>query len=233
MTASNSPPRNDTWKAKYVPPVAVDSADTLVALIPHHWSCASLEELAEVIDPNPSHRYPTYTRGSIPLLSTREFRGRDAWDASGSNVPFVPPNVHQEQNERCRFSPRDLIMARKGRLGLARHAPPLKSFVFSHTVFVIKAVDEVEPDFLLWYLRLDRVVAWLRREMNDNTGVPTLGKATTERLPVPLPPLQEQKLIVARVEHLMKVCDALEAKLLRSEDRAAKLVEAVVREVAQ
>ncbi len=48
---------------------------------------------------------------------------------------------------------------------------------------------------------------------------------------VPLPPLAEQRRIVAKVEHLMKLCDALEAALRRSEDRAAKLAQAVVQEM--
>jgi hypothetical protein len=37
--------------------------------------------------------------------------------------------------------------------------------------------------------------------------------------------------IVAKVDRLMKLCDELEAKLRRAEDRASKLVEAVVQEM--
>ena len=45
---------------------------------------------------------------------------------------------------------------------------------------------------------------------------------------MPLPPLPEQKRIVAKVEHLMELCDDLEAKLRRAEETASKMVEAVV-----
>jgi len=48
---------------------------------------------------------------------------------------------------------------------------------------------------------------------------------------IALPPISEQKQIVTKVEQFMKVCDELEAKLRRAEDRAAKLVEAVVQEL--
>jgi type I restriction enzyme S subunit len=48
---------------------------------------------------------------------------------------------------------------------------------------------------------------------------------------VPTPSVAEQQRIVAKVEHLMKLCDALEASLRRAEDQAAKLVEAVVQEL--
>ncbi len=47
-----------------------------------------------------------------------------------------------------------------------------------------------------------------------------------------LPPLAEQKRIVAKVETLMKLCDDLEAKLAAKEATAGKLVEAVVRELS-
>ena len=50
-------------------------------------------------------------------------------------------------------------------------------------------------------------------------------------MPVALPPLAEQDRIVARVQQLVQICDDLEAKLLRAEDRAARLVEAAVQEL--
>lgn len=40
------------------------------------------------------------------------------------------------------------------------------------------------------------------------------------------------KRIVVKVEHLMKLCDNLEAKRQRAEDRASKLAEAAVQEMA-
>jgi restriction endonuclease S subunit len=45
------------------------------------------------------------------------------------------------------------------------------------------------------------------------------------------PPLEEQARIVAKVDHLMKPCDDLEAKLQRAETTATKLVETVVGEM--
>ena len=50
-------------------------------------------------------------------------------------------------------------------------------------------------------------------------------------MPVALPPLAEQDRIVAKVQQLMQICDDLEARLCRAEDRATKLVEAAVQEL--
>jgi type I restriction enzyme S subunit len=72
-----------------------------------------------------------------------------------------------------------------------------------------------------------------RHVLGEKVGIAqshfNVGSAKT--MPTPLPPLGEQKRIVAKVEHLMKLCDALEAALRRREDRAAKLAEAVVQEM--
>ncbi|VVB97083.1 Type I restriction modification DNA specificity domain protein [uncultured archaeon] len=45
---------------------------------------------------------------------------------------------------------------------------------------------------------------------------------------IPIPPLEEQRRIVARVDQLMSLCDELEAGLMRSQADGEKLMEAVV-----
>jgi type I restriction enzyme S subunit len=47
-------------------------------------------------------------------------------------------------------------------------------------------------------------------------------------IPLPLPPLPEQRRIVEKVDQLMALCDELEAKLTRSRTKAEKLASAVV-----
>ena len=65
------------------------------------------------------------------------------------------------------------------------------------------------------------------------TGIaqPTVGLGVLRNFALPVPPLDEQERIVAKIDHLMALCDELEAKLRRAEDRAAKFAEAVVAEI--
>lgn len=54
--------------------------------------------------------------------------------------------------------------------------------------------------------------------------------AKLKLVPIPLPLLEEQKRIVAKVDQLMALCDELEAKLNQAQQNSEKLMEAAVRE---
>lgn len=196
--------------------------------LPPTWELCSLGQITLVTDPNPSHRYPDYSGGVVPILSTREFSGDDGWNPETAKL--TTQAFWEFQTEICDFSEGDIVFARKGRLGLPRFLPPMDRFTFSHTLFVIKPMSELAPAYLLWVLRRHEVVDWLTNEMNQNTGVPTLGKAKTERLPVPLPPLAEQHRIVAKVDALMALCDRLEAALTTADTTKQHLLEALLHE---
>jgi type I restriction enzyme S subunit len=52
-----------------------------------------------------------------------------------------------------------------------------------------------------------------------------------EQFEIPLPPLAEQRRIVAKVGELMTLVDALESQLTTSRTKAAQIMEAVVAEL--
>jgi type I restriction enzyme S subunit len=206
---------------------SVNSEDVPLDL-PPSWKTFPLGDISLVSDPNPSHRYPSYDGGTVPILSTQEFSGLDGWNPSTAKL--VQREFHDYQVDSCNFEPGDIVFARKGRIGLPRFLPSLERYAFSHTVFIVKPLCGVYPQYLLWALRRQAVVDWLTKEMNQNTGVPTLGKDKTERLPIPLPPLSEQHRIVAKVDTLLALCDQLEQQLNQADQQRRRLLEALLAE---
>ena len=121
----------------------------------------------------------------------------------------------------------DIIFARKGRLGLARMAPKGFDYVYSHTVFIVRA-RKINKEYLLWLLRQEQTVNWLLKEMNSNTGVPTLGKAIFEKLPVPLPCEKEQVTIVDKVSGLFEHAETIEKQYNAAKVRLEKLTQSIL-----
>lgn len=64
-----------------------------------------------------------------------------------------------------------------------------------------------------------------------NTEVSTCVDWRVDRIVLRLPPIAEQRRIVARVEQLMALVDALETQLAASREKGQKLLEAVISEL--
>ena len=60
------------------------------------------------------------------------------------------------------------------------------------------------------------------------TAQPKMNQAKMNSIPVALPPLPEQERIVAKVDELMRLCDALEERLARSQEQSERLLQAVL-----
>lgn len=165
-----------------------------LGMIPEEWEVKKVGELAHVIDPNPSHRYPPPSDTGVPIASTENFVGDDDYDLSFSTL--VPNTVFDKQMKRCGYEADVVIFARKGKMGFARPYGR-EPKIFSHTVVAVKPkLDDVINRFLLWTLRSARFFDELHLQMNSNSGVPTLGINFIEGLRMLKPLKGEQAMIV-------------------------------------
>lgn len=215
---------NNTWHAIEALDVASAAAEQALTAtskfyFEHLFSECPVETFGEVVntlDPNPSHRYPAYVDDGVPLVATQDFRGSDSY--TFAKAKHVPETTWEEQHLRCSFCSSDVIFARKGVIGLARRYGKEKK-AFSHTVVVMKPRDgRISPGYLLWLVRSDRFMTVLRREMNSNSGVPTLGIKTIESVPVPVPDEGSQDALCQALHQIDE--DRITLKVRRAQLRA-------------
>jgi type I restriction enzyme S subunit len=97
-------------------------------------------------------------------------------------------------------------------------------------MMLIRPKPNCLPKFLALTLNAPQTVATVKA-LTGGTASPHLNVGDVRRFQLPLPPVDEQKRIVAKVERLMMLCDDLETKLRKAETTAAKLMEAVISEM--
>lgn len=92
--------------------------------------------------------------------------------------------------------------------------------------------DTILPDYVLIYLKNPAFLRNGERVMTGSAGQKRLPRSFFEGNPFPLPPLAEQSRIVAKVEELMALIDALEAKVGAGETARGKLLDTLLAALA-
>ncbi|MEV4157835.1 restriction endonuclease subunit S [Nocardia salmonicida] len=110
---------------------------------------------------------------------------------------------HVDAHRLDRFNVRasDILCVRTGTLGpCAIVDPGCEGMLFSTGLIRlrIKAVDKIDPHYLIAFLSLPSTVAWIENKA-AGTSIPSISSSTLKKLSVPLPPLDEQRRIGAEV----------------------------------
>ncbi|MEH2079232.1 MAG: restriction endonuclease subunit S [Nostoc sp.] len=177
------------------------------------WTQLNVGSVAEIIDPNPSHRMPHYSEHGVPFISTVDFEGSES--IRKKTAKYVTEETYDEQLKRCAFAIGDILYSRIGTIGQARILTEVWDFALSHVLVVVKPNrDIVLPRFLLWYLRSDSIIAQAANATRS-VGVPDLGIKRIREFHIPVPPFPEQHRIVAYLDQLQSKVGAM--KHLREE----------------
>jgi hypothetical protein len=97
---------------------------------------------------------------------------------------------------------------------------------FSNHITRIRVKDGVYPGFVVFYLTLLRNSGYFAQLCTRWINQAAVNTDTLKEQKIPLPPLAEQKRIVAKVDELMALCDRLEAQQQERETRHAALARA-------
>jgi type I restriction enzyme S subunit len=143
----------------------------------------------------------------------------------------VSEEVFKEHLERYRLKVGDFIFGKIGTLGKPVKLPEPFNYTLSANVVLIQPKsDLVLPDYVYLFMSSPTMEEMLFSNSRITTHA-AFGIKRIRKLPFPLPPLGEQKRIVAKVNQLMALCDELETKLHKMEADSEKLMKAAVRDL--
>jgi type I restriction enzyme, S subunit len=170
--------------------------------IPATWRWDKLGNVARVIGGGtPSTTNPEYWGGDIPWITPADLAKHHA-----KNISYGSRNISRAglEHSGAQMLPRGAVLfSSRAPIGyVAIAANPVatnqgfKSFVLS---------DELEPDFVYYYLLRARELAVA---LASGTTFLEISGKNAARLPIPIPPLEEQRRIVAEIEKQFTRLDA-------------------------
>ena len=122
----------------------------------------------------------------------------------------------------------DLVLARRGEIGRCALVTEKESGWLCGTGSLrMKLSENISKGFIVLLLKTDFARSRLTKETVGIT-MSNMSQTALENLIFALPPLAEQERIVAKVEQLLSLCDALESRLWEARESRGWLVESAL-----
>lgn len=207
---------------KYTAPL--DYARDNLPTIPNSWTWASADTVCSQITDG-EHIQPPYQVEGVPMLTAKHVR--DGF-VTFEDCELISKADFDRCVTRCKPEQGDLLVvsvgATTGRAAIVEDSRP---FALVRSVLLLKPL--INAQFFLQWLQSPWCLAWMR-QASEASAQPHMYIGDTKRMPVPIPPVPEQKRIVAKVEELMGVCDQLEAQMTTADTGSRRFIEAVLHE---
>ena len=206
-----------------LPPVNPD--ETPFAL-PSGWTWVRFGEFGALQGGGtPSKANPSFWEGNIPWVSPKDMKRLYLSDAID--------HISQEavKQSTAKIIPRQsLLIVIRGMI--LAHSFPIALTLEEVTINQdMKALQLFSTDVAEYLLLACRGLKgeMLKKVERSSHGTCRIDTKKIEEFPIPLPPLEEQKRIVAAANRLMALCDEMEAGLRRQEEDGERLLRASIR----
>lgn len=192
-------------KIKKEKPLPEIAEDEIPFEIPENWKWVRLGDvLNKLVDG--THRTPKYTLSGIPFISVRNMSS-GILDMSGAK--YISREEHEELSKRCNPEKGDILLSKIGTTGVPAKVDTDEGFSLFVSVALLKFnLSLLDRDFLV-YMLLTPDVQQQCKEHTRGVGNKNWVIKDIANTMFPLPPLAEQKRIVAKLEELLPLCKRL------------------------
>ena len=190
--------------------------------VPSSWEWCALADLVLFID----------YRGKTPNKVEKGVRLLTAKNVKKGFINVWPEEFLSEPNYHSwmtRGLPKegDVLFTTEAPMGNAAVIRLSERFALAQRVICFRPYGALDPDFLVLQLISEPFQAILEKTA---TGLTAKGikAAKLKRLPIAVPPLAEQRRIMAKVDELITICEQLEAQLTTTQNESRRLLGSVL-----
>ncbi len=158
-----------------------------------NWNYVKLKEVADVLDPHPSHRAPRAVDEGVPFAGIGDISEFGVVDNSKARI--VSPEILEEQKEAYCLDNNSIGYGRVGTVGKVIYfGKQHRDFTLSPTMAVINPKSNIVPEFLKAYLPTQDFYVQVNAKMTGTTR-PSVGIQQMREMLVPLPDINIQRFI--------------------------------------
>ena len=185
-----------------------------------------LGSVANLIDPQPSHRTPPTHPDGVPYIGIGDVLENGKLDFQNSRK--VSPTVLEEHRARYTLSVGDFIFGKIGTLGRPTLLTPPFAYTLSANVVLVQA-DGVRllPEYALIFMDSPKLLNMISRDAKATTQA-AYGIKRMRDLEINIPDIEQQRKIVAEVDRHLSIIREVETEVDANLQRAQALRQAVL-----
>jgi type I restriction enzyme S subunit len=192
--------------------------------LPRNWEWVRMQEIYDVRDG--THDTPKYIFGQdgFPLITSSNFSNGDI---DFDNAKRISEKDHIEISKRSKVEKEDILFSMiGGNIGNQVIVKTNKEFSIKNVALFKYYNKALTPPL---YLKKNLELLYFSLQKQAIGGAqPFVSLSFLRNLTFPLPPLEEQKRIVGKVDFLFALCDKLQKQLADAKTTAANLAKAAV-----
>ena len=174
--------------------------------LPKGWEWCRLGELSQMIGDG-THQTPHYVNKGVPFLSVQNI---STGKLTTNKIKYISEAEHIEINKRVNPEKGDILICRIGTLGKALEI----YWDFNFSIFVslglIRLIDNRLSKYIVTAINSPLGHQWIEEnKVGGGTHTFKINLGDMPNFIIPLPPLAEQKRIVAKIEELFSAIDQL------------------------
>ena len=197
--------------------------------IPENWMWVTLGSILNKLTDG-THKTPKYTSTVVKFVSVKDMSNGFL---SLENTKYISEEEHKELYARCNPEKGDLILSKVGTTGVPAIVDTTEPFSLFVSVALLKFDCKCIDIKFLYYMLMSPLVQAQATENTRGVGNKNWVLDAIASTMVVLPPLVEQKRIVAKIEELLPLVDRYAASYEKLEQFNAKFPEDMKKSILQ
>ena len=191
--------------------------------IPRNWEWARLQDVTALVTDG-DHQPPPKAMKGVPFLVIGNL---NTGVVNFDGCRFVPNEYFGALDWGRKPSRGDILYSVTGSFGITIPVDTDEAFCVQRHVAIFKSAKSTPAVYLAHFLRSAGAEDFAER-IATGIAQKTVPLSGLRGMPIPLPPVEEQKRIVARIDTLMHLCDTLEQGMDTAKAKQVEFLDAVM-----
>lgn len=200
--------------------------------LPDGWKWMKTGEIIDTINNGytPTKEYLSERNGEIPFIKVYNLNFDGTLNFK-KNPTFIPNAIHKKDLKRSICFPNDVLInivgPPLGKVSIVTNQYP--EWNINQAIVLFRPNKNILSKYISYFLQNSVTINWLEETSKATAGQWNVKVSTCRVIPIPLPPIKEQKLMVDELESKLTVCDKIEETISQSLEQAEMLRQSILK----